>query len=120
MRDIDRILRLWGAWADSDSSGIDYSHIAAGFKGLLPQQKGRERCCDDDGLFIDSCVAKLKEHSLFEYKLLICHFVYGASARSMAKYLKCSDRTIREKLSNASYFVLGLIYAINIKLQCEI
>ncbi len=36
MRDIQMVLERWGAWAASDSSGVDYSPIAAGFKGLLP------------------------------------------------------------------------------------
>ena len=35
MRDIQIILERWGAWAASDSSGVDYSPMA-GFKGLLP------------------------------------------------------------------------------------
>lgn len=36
MRDISLVLERWGSWAAMDSSGVDYSHIAAGFKGLLP------------------------------------------------------------------------------------
>ena len=36
MRDIRMVLERWGAWAASESSGVDYSPIAAGFKGLRP------------------------------------------------------------------------------------
>lgn len=36
MRDIQMVLERWGAWAASDSSGVDYSPIAAGFKGFFP------------------------------------------------------------------------------------
>ncbi|ELY5861518.1 antitermination protein Q, partial [Cronobacter sakazakii] len=54
MRDIQRVLELWGGWAASDSSGVDYSPIAAGFKGLLPQtNKTRLSCTDDDALIIE-------------------------------------------------------------------
>lgn len=34
MRDIQLVLARWGVWARY-SSGLDYSSIAAGFKGLL-------------------------------------------------------------------------------------
>lgn len=62
MRDIQKVLELWGAWAASDSSGVDYSHIAAGFKGVLPQiNKNRFPCSDNDALIIEGCLAKLKK-----------------------------------------------------------
>ncbi len=38
MRDIQMVLERWG-WAASDSSGVDYSPIAAGFKGIFPYIK---------------------------------------------------------------------------------
>lgn len=38
MRDIQIVLERWGGWAANDSSGVDYSSIAAGFKDFFPQQ----------------------------------------------------------------------------------
>lgn len=38
MRDIQMVLERWGGWASSDNSGVDYSPIAAGFKGLYRRQ----------------------------------------------------------------------------------
>ncbi len=38
MRDIQMVLERWGGWAASDSSGVDYSPIAAGFKGFFHKQ----------------------------------------------------------------------------------
>ena len=32
-RDIQLVLDLWSGWAANDNSSIDYSPIAAGFKG---------------------------------------------------------------------------------------
>lgn len=62
MRDIQIILERWGAWAASDSSGVDYSPIAAGFKGLLPYtSKARQACSDNDALIIESCLEQLKK-----------------------------------------------------------
>ncbi|HAP2503883.1 TPA: antitermination protein Q, partial [Escherichia coli] len=45
MRDIQMVLERWGAWAASDSSGVDYSPIAAGFKGLLPYTSKKRLAC---------------------------------------------------------------------------
>lgn len=64
MRDIQIVLERWGGWAASDSSGVDYSPIAAGFKGLLPQtSKSRLSCTDDDALVIEGCLARLKRRN---------------------------------------------------------
>jgi hypothetical protein len=60
MREIQLVLERWGIWA-RDNSGVDYSHIAAGFKGLLPQPSSNNvSCCDDDGLIIDAAVGCLQ------------------------------------------------------------
>ncbi len=34
-RDIQLVLERWGTWAISEGSQVDWSPIAAGFKGLL-------------------------------------------------------------------------------------
>ncbi|BEM86811.1 hypothetical protein SME46J_12810 [Serratia marcescens] len=61
MRDIQMVLERWGQWAQ-DNSGVDYSPIAAGFKGLLPDsRKSKPSCCDNDGLIIDGAVGRLKK-----------------------------------------------------------
>ena len=120
MRDINRALELWGAWAASDDSGVDYSHIAAGFKGLLPQSKGREQCCDDDGMLIDSCVARLKEYSTYEHNLIVLHYIYRVSTRKLARKNKCCDATIRMQLKSATGFINGQICWLVDKLESDI
>ena len=51
MRDMDKILNIWVAWASNDYSGVDYSRIAAGFKGLLQYETiSSPACTDDDAL----------------------------------------------------------------------
>ncbi|SQN51663.1 antitermination protein Q from phage origin [Escherichia coli] len=54
MRDIQMVLDRWGAWAASDSSGVDYSPIAAGFKGLLPYTSKTRQACSDTGINSDA------------------------------------------------------------------
>ncbi|MFS7307172.1 antiterminator Q family protein [Rahnella inusitata] len=110
MRDIHETLELWGAWAASDNSGVDFSPIAAGFKGLLPDtSKTRAKCCDDVGIMVDGCISRLKKYCVEEYELLILHYVFNVSLRTIAKRRKCSDGTIRKKMQTAQGFVFGVM-----------
>lgn len=114
MRDIHETLELWGAWAANDNSGVDFSPIAAGFKGLLPQtSKSRPQCCDDEGILIDGCVACLKKYKPEEYELLVMHFVCGLSLRAIAKKWKCSDGTVRKMMQTAQGFIFGVIIMVH-------
>ena len=110
MRNMSQILNLWGAWAASDNSGVDWQPIAAGFKGLIPYgKKSREQCDDDAGIMIDSCVARLKKIKPEEYELIVAHFVLGISFRTIAKKRKCSDGIIRKEMQTALGFIEGLL-----------
>ncbi|MBD8163291.1 antiterminator Q family protein [Erwinia persicina] len=74
MRDMKYILECWGGWAASEGAGVDYSSIAAGFKGLLPADSNqRPSLTDYDGIIIDSCIAKLKKFKPEEYELVVAH-----------------------------------------------
>lgn len=108
MRDMYETMDLWGAWAASDNSGVDWQPIAAGFKGLIPHgKKSRLQCNDDEGIMIDACLTRLKKAKPDEYQLIIAHFVIGISLRSIAKKRKCSDGTIRKDLQTALGFING-------------
>ncbi|EFA7397519.1 antitermination protein [Escherichia coli] len=110
MRDMYEVLDRWGAWAAADNSGVDWQPVAAGFKGLLPHgKKTRQQCDDDEGIMIDSCVARLRKYKPEEYELVIAHFVIGISLRTIAKKQKCSDGTIRKKLQTALGFLDGVL-----------
>lgn len=114
MRDMYEVMDMWGAWAASDSSGVDWQPIAAGFKGLLPHgKKSRLKCDDDEGIMIDGCVTRLRIVKPHEYEILIAHFVIGISLRTIAKKRKCSDGTIRKELESALGFIEGVLCVIN-------
>lgn len=69
MRDMYEVMDRWGAWAASDNSGVDWQPIAAGFKGTFTSwQKSRIQCDDDEGIMIDSCVARLRRYKPEEYE----------------------------------------------------
>lgn len=86
MRDMYEVLDRWGAWAAADNSGVDWKPIAVGFKGMIPYGKNnRSICTDDEGMKIDMCVARLKGYRREHCDLIIAHFVYGFSQRSIAR-----------------------------------
>lgn len=120
MRDMQKVLDLWGAWAASDSNSIDYSAIAAGFKGLLPQtSKTRLQCSDDDGLVIEGCMARLRKRSLYDYELLVAYYIFRVSKRGMAKRRKKSEKQIRIEMQLAEGFIEGCLSMLNIPLEMD-
>lgn len=118
MRDMQNVLERWGGWAASNSSGVDYSHVAAGFKGLLPESSSnRLTCTDDDGLIIESCMARLKKKKPYEHSLLVAHYIYRVSKRSMAKARKKDEKVIRVEIQMAEGFIDGCLSMLDIKLD---
>lgn len=120
MRDMQKVLDLWGAWAASDSCNVDYSPIAAGFKGLLPEtSKTRLTCTDDDGLVIEGCLARLNKKRPYDYQLLVGHYVYQVSKRQMAKFRKKSEKQIRIEMQMAEGFIEGCLSMLDISLEMD-
>ncbi|HCW7014769.1 TPA: antitermination protein Q [Citrobacter farmeri] len=121
MRDIQMVLERWGGWAASDSSGVDYSPIAAGFKGLLPQtSKTRLSCTDDDALIIEGCLARLQKRKPYEHSLLVAHYLYGIPKRKIAKARKKDEKVIRIEIQMAEGFIEGCLSILNIKFDMEV
>ncbi|MGV8004304.1 antiterminator Q family protein [Photorhabdus temperata subsp. temperata] len=121
MRDIQLVLERWGGWAASENSGIDYSPIAAGFKGLLPvSSKTRLSCCDNDGMIVDAAVGKLKKVGRDdEYDLIEKHYKDGLSKSAIARKEKCSEGKIRQKLMIAETFIDACLIMIEAKLEMD-
>lgn len=114
------VLERWGAWAASDSSGVDYSPIAAGFKGLLPQtSKSRLSCTDDDALIIEGCLARLQKRKPYEHSLLVAHYLYGISKRKIAKARKKDEKLIRIEIQMAEGFIEGCLAILNVSLDMD-
>lgn len=120
MRDIQKVLELWGGWAACDSSGVDYSPIAAGFKGLLPHtSKTRLSCTDDDALIIEGCLSRLKKRKPYEYSLIVAHYLYGIPKRKIAKSQKKDEKLIRIEMQMGEGFLEGCLSMLGVKLDCE-
>lgn len=110
MRDIQLVLERWGQWA-KDNSGVDYSPIAAGFKGLLADtSKNKPSCCDNDGLIIDGAVGRLKKvRDEKELGVIMLHYRYGVSKSAIARRWKISEGSVRQKLMMAESFIEGCL-----------
>ncbi|EKM6459626.1 antitermination protein Q [Cronobacter sakazakii] len=120
MRDIQKVLELWGGWVASDNSGIDYSPIAAGFKGVLPQtSKTRLICTDNDGLVIEGCMARLLRKRPYDYQLLVVHYVFMVPKRKIARIHKKSEKQIRIEMMLAEGFIEGCLSMLNVKLEMD-
>lgn len=120
MRDISLILERWAGWASSDNAGVDYSPIAAGFKGLLPQTgKARLSCSDDDALVIESCLAQLQKRKPEEHSLLVAHYLYRISKRSLARSRRKDEKVIRIEMQMAEGFIEGCLAMLDISLEMD-
>ena len=110
MRDIQLVLARYGVWA-KDNSGVDWSPIAAGFKGLLPTESSKvESCCDNDGLIVDAAVGRLAAvRKPEEVTLIMLHYRMGLSKRKIARMYKVSEGLIRQQLQVAEGFVDGCL-----------
>ena len=120
MRDIQKVLKLWGGWAANYNLGVDYSPIAAGFKGLIPHTvKSRFSCTDEDALVIEGCLARLKQRRPYEHSLIVAHYLYGVSKRSIARSRKKDEKIIRTELQMAEEFINGCLAMLHTKLDMD-
>ncbi len=121
MRNIQQVLERWGGWAARDNSGLDWSPVAAGFKGLVATRRSnRPNCSDDDGLAIDACISRLRQtRQSGEYDLLMAHYVYGVPKRTLAKMLKQDEKTVRVQMQVAEGFIDGCLSMLNIRLEMD-
>ncbi|BDH46417.1 antitermination protein [Salmonella enterica subsp. enterica serovar Choleraesuis] len=120
MRDIQMVLERWGAWAANEGNGVDYSAIAAGFKGLLPStSKSRVSCSDGDGLIIDSALIRLKKKDAHLFMLLNWYYVYGTPVRAMGEKLGVSHTQVLKRLQAAEGFIDGCLSMLGTPLEMD-
>ncbi|OTA14289.1 antitermination protein [Xenorhabdus vietnamensis] len=118
MRDMRIILNQWGAWASEGNSDVDWSPIAAGFKGLVPStRKTRAQCCDDDGFAIDAAVLRLKKHNPYSYQLIVLHYIKALPLRAMGTKLGISHNEVAKRLQAAEGFIDGVLAVSGVTLE---
>ncbi|KER01109.1 antitermination protein [Photorhabdus temperata] len=120
MRDIQMVLERWGSWAANDNSDVDWSPIAAGFKGLIPNKaKSRPQCCDDDGLAVDAAMRRLKDYNAYYFQLIVMYYVRRMPLRIMGPRLGISHNQVAKRLQSAEGFIEGCLAIADIKLEID-
>lgn len=120
MRDISVLLQRWAGWAASESSGVNYARVAAGFRGLLIHSTHRRlSCSDNDGMILDSCISRLKLFNQHQHELIVVHYLYRVSLRAIARRRHLADGTVRKELLAAEGFIAGVLSGLEITLECE-
>ncbi|QHM71560.1 antiterminator Q family protein [Mixta intestinalis] len=121
MRDIQQVLERWGGWAARDNSGVGWSPVAAGFKGIVSVASStRPSCCDDDGLIIDGCVSRLQQiRRADELAAVMLYYVYGLSKREIGRRAKISEREVRRRIETAEGFIEGCLCMLDVPLQMD-
>ncbi|WP_340619318.1 antiterminator Q family protein [Xenorhabdus siamensis] len=120
MRDIQLVMERWGAWAADNSESVDWPPIAAGFKGLIPNKiKSRTQCCEDDGIIISNCMAKLNQQNSDAHDLLFDYYVFGKTFMQLAYEHHCSDGYIGKKLQKAEGVIEGMLMMLDVTLEMD-
>ncbi|EHF8256007.1 antiterminator Q family protein [Phytobacter diazotrophicus] len=120
MRDIQMVLERWGAWAAGGSANIGYPRTAAGLSRLLPaSRQGKPSCCDDDGMFINEAMIRLRKHDEYLCSLLEWHYIDNMTLRAMATKLGISHNHVSVRLQAAESFIQGSLCTLEIKLEMD-
>ncbi|HGN2941372.1 antiterminator Q family protein [Proteus mirabilis] len=99
---------------------MDYSSIAAGFKGLVPSsRRSRNECSDSDGLKINKAVLHLRKSNSYLFQLVIMYYVKNDPLRSMATKLGISHNEVAKRLQTAEGFIDGCLSVSNMKLDMD-
>lgn len=120
MRDIQEMLKRWGAWAMNNPEKVVWYPVAAGFKGLFPKRGASlPQCCDEDALIISRCVAKLRARNEDLHDLLVDYYILGHTFMSLARKHQCSDGHIGKKLQKAEGMIEGMLVMLNVSLEMD-
>lgn len=120
MRDIQMVLERWGAWVANNHEDVEWSSVAAGFKGLIPSKvKSRPQCSDDDGLIISSAMTVLKKKEPYQYELLEMYYVYGVTLRVLGVKLGISLNQVVIRLQKAEGFIDGCLAMLRVSLEID-
>ncbi|EPD8271324.1 antiterminator Q family protein, partial [Escherichia coli] len=99
---------------------VEWSSVAAGFKGLIPSKvKSRPQCSDDDGLIISSAMTVLKKKEPYQYELLEMYYVYGVTLRALGVKLGISLNQVVIRLQKAEGFIDGCLAMLGVSLEID-
>ncbi|MBD2811781.1 antitermination protein Q [Xenorhabdus sp. Vera] len=121
-RDMQKILLHWGGWVVQGRVNIGWKSISAGFKDAVSYTSSNKlSCSDEDGMIIDSCVAKLRSVGMAqECDFIEDHYVKGISKRAIGRNFKISESEVRKRMLVAESFILGCLEILNEPLELDL
>lgn len=120
MRDIQMVLERWGAWAAGGAANIGYPRTAAGLSRLLPaSRQSKPSCCDDDGMYINEAMIRLRKHDEYLCTLLEKYYIENMTLRALEKILGISYNTISVRIQQGESFIQGVLCALDINLEMD-
>lgn len=115
---MQEVLSRWEAWLVDNTESVQWYSIVARLKGLIsPSSNSCITCSDDDGLLIDGVISNLKRIRKEDgLELIVTHYIYGISKRSIAKLWNVSEGRIRQQMQ----VVDGYLAMLNVPLEIDI
>ncbi|WP_053014341.1 MULTISPECIES: antiterminator Q family protein [Xenorhabdus] len=121
-RDMQKILTHWGGWVVQGRVNIGWKSVSAGFKDVVMYTSNNKlTCSDEDGMLIDSCVAKLRNVGMAqECDFIERHYVNGRSKRALGREFKIGESEVRKRMLVAESFILGCLEALDEPLEIDL
>ncbi|WP_237386114.1 antiterminator Q family protein [Xenorhabdus sp. Sc-CR9] len=121
-RDMQKILSHWGGWVAQGRVNIGWKSVSAGFRDAVTYTGSNKlSCSDEDGIIIDSCVAKLRNVGMSqECDFIEQHYVGGMSKRAIGRKFKLSESEVRKRMLVAESFILGCLEILEEPLEIDL
>ncbi|SFN67164.1 antiterminator Q family protein [Xenorhabdus japonica] len=121
-RDMQKILLHWGGWVVQGRVNIGWKSVSAGFENAVTYSGNNKlSCSDEDGMIIDSCVAKLRNVGMAqECDFIEHHYVSGMSKRAIGRKFKLGESEVRKRMLVAESFILGCLEALDEPLEIDL
>ncbi|MBN50050.1 MAG: hypothetical protein CMN85_10950 [Spongiibacteraceae bacterium] len=102
-------LTAWGRWQrHGQNLGLSYKSPAEAMIRLkLGAGVGEPPVCDDDALFVDRAIARLKHRDGDLYEVLFLSYVYSLGSREIGKRLHRDHKWAQRMLFSAECWVDG-------------
>lgn len=120
-RNMQLVLERWGSWAASEErcSRLDWPALS-----VFPCAKlkaGRPGCSDEDGLVVDSSIARMSRVRPVEDILILGQrFIGGFSTRFSAEVTGLSRMEVRTSLRASEEFLEGVLVSLGVHLDMDL
>lgn len=120
MRDIQRVLEHWGAWAADGAIHCKWPRASVLAKvASASSGKMQPSCGDGDGAKIDRAIRRLKDYKKDYYSLIIMYYLKRYSPQKIADHYGVSRDKVVKRLQAAEGFIEGCLVMSDVKLEID-